>query len=139
MRVFVDTNIFLDYYFDRKDSIKPLGEFAFNFFRDALKCKFSILLCNPVIRELEKTVGLEKIGVFKSHMSALKLAGKLEIIEETTWQVSEAQNLNRRRGLPLNDCIIAVMARDQGVSIVTRDMHFWEFGFITALTPEELL
>lgn len=51
-RIYVDTNVYLDYFEERKDRIRPLDEFAYSVFRRAIECEFEIVISDWVIREL---------------------------------------------------------------------------------------
>lgn len=52
--IYCDTNVYLDYFFDRRDNIRPLGEFAHQVIQRALGCEFYIVISDWVITELNK-------------------------------------------------------------------------------------
>jgi len=52
MKVYCDTNIFLDFLENRKDKLKPLGELAFQIFKRAINCEFYIIFSNHTKKEL---------------------------------------------------------------------------------------
>tara|TARA_Y100000310_G_C20123847_1_gene552718 strand:+ start:141 stop:398 length:258 start_codon:yes stop_codon:yes gene_type:complete len=52
MKVYCDTNIFLDFFDDRNDHIRPLGEFTFQIFKRAINCEFHIVFSTHVKKEL---------------------------------------------------------------------------------------
>jgi predicted nucleic acid-binding protein len=139
MRVFVDTNVFLDYYFDRKDSVKPLGEFAFNFFNAAIGCRFTVLISIEVIEELELATGFGMDKIWEVILGRLKETGKIELLEPTKSQTAMAGRLKKEKVLPFNDCLFAAIAFDLGIPLVSRDRHFEQFEFVKAMLPEELL
>lgn len=56
VRVYVDANIYLDYFEDRADGLRPLGEFAFQIFKRALECEFEIVVSDWLIQELNKKI-----------------------------------------------------------------------------------
>lgn len=138
MKVFVDSNIFLDYYFDRKNHIKPLGEFAFQFIKRALACEFELVICDRVLDEIKRKLELNSLEVERRIFHELNSAKKLEIIDYSDQQALEAKQLGKNTGFPINDCLYAVIARDLTIPIVSRDNHFKEILFVEVFSPEEL-
>jgi hypothetical protein len=62
MLMYLDTNIYLDYWESRRDSLRPLGEFAFSIIRRAVECEFEILISNLFLHELKERIKEEEIG-----------------------------------------------------------------------------
>ncbi len=52
MKCYVDTSIWRDFYEDRKDKFRPLGEFAFEFFKMVKINQAKILYSDFIIKEL---------------------------------------------------------------------------------------
>lgn len=44
MKIYLDTCIYLDYLMDRKDNLRPLGEFAFQLLKRTFECEFEIII-----------------------------------------------------------------------------------------------
>jgi len=61
MLIYCDTNIYIDYFENREDNLRPLGTFAFELLRRTIECEFTIVVSDFVISELEKYVEEEKI------------------------------------------------------------------------------
>ena len=61
-RFYVDTNIWLDFAFDRKDNLRPLGELAFQFFKTCRKNKWRTLYSELVLKELGKKLAPREIN-----------------------------------------------------------------------------
>ena len=55
-KILLDTNIYLDFYLDRKDNLKPLGEFAFNLIRETVSCKYFVLITDAHLKEMNVVV-----------------------------------------------------------------------------------
>jgi predicted nucleic acid-binding protein len=51
MRIYIDTNVYLDYFLERKKSTH-----AFKIFKKTLSCKFQIIVSNHVLRELSNMI-----------------------------------------------------------------------------------
>ncbi len=132
-RVYVDTNVYLDYFEGRTDGIRPLGEFAYSFFRRALGCEFEIVISDLVIRELKK------------HEAPNKLHGLLLHDLKSAKKLIAAKSLPEERASARTDCnpgdmIHALIAKRAGCAfIVTRNIaDFLNFSsIIEAKLPEE--
>jgi len=139
MKVFVDTNIFLDYYLDRKDNIRPLGEFAFNFINESIKCKYDVLICEISIIELKNYLGLDRKQVFDRILKALIEKDKLTVLDYSENQFKESLHFSKKYGIPKADALFAILARDNNAILLTRDYHFEIFNKIIKISkPEEL-
>ena len=123
MKAVVDSNIFLDYYLDRKDSMLPLGEFAFRFFKEAIECKYLILVCETNIAELGRVLRKKQNDLWKTVFSDLAEANKIRLIKYSEKQLAEAKEISCTKGIPLNDCLFAVLARDNKAILISRDKH----------------
>ncbi|MFH1239628.1 MAG: PIN domain-containing protein [Candidatus Diapherotrites archaeon] len=138
-RVFVDSNIFLDYYFDRKDSIKPLGEFAFQFFNNAVSCKYFLIIPKDVVFEIKNILNCNESHLQNTVFKELLNAKKIEFIDSSDTQVEEARKISKKFNIPKTDSLCAVLARDYGAIVVSRDKHFEKLNHITkSFLPEEL-
>jgi len=139
-KVLVDSNIFLDYYLDRRDNLLPLGEFAFQFVEKALKCKYLLVICNSTLREISSNLGISEDTVWEKVLSGLKKKNKIELVQYSHEQVMEARIISKEKNVAFNDALFAIMARDKGILVVTRDWHFFEelSEIVGAVKPEEL-
>ncbi len=141
MKVFVDANIFLDYYFDGRDNLLPLGEVAFNFFRTALSGKYVIVISNEVIVEVASIMG---VGIQKAMtLIFAELIRKkiIEVVYALPLQKFSVAKISRERRVPFNDALYRVIASDIGIPVVSRDRHFHETlsDLVESFKPEELV
>ena len=51
--IYLDTNIYLDYFENRTDKLKPLGEFAFRIIKRAIDCEFKIVISSIILAEIK--------------------------------------------------------------------------------------
>ena len=71
-KFYLDTAIWRDYFEDRKDGIRPLGEFAFQFLKNCEKKGCKVLYSELVVYELKRDYSDEKIKmVFSSFQNLL--------------------------------------------------------------------
>ncbi|MBU0979637.1 MAG: PIN domain-containing protein [Nanoarchaeota archaeon] len=132
IRAYVDTNVFLDYFFDRKEPSKHLGEHAYQFFRLAMSGKIEVLISILVLKELEGKIDQS----FINHMLETILFHK--IIHITEKDLIRARIL---KGKSLSDTLHLVLAlKGQADCLVTRNKKdFNEFSYLLRiLFPEEV-
>jgi len=134
---YVDTLVWRDYHENRTDKFRPLGEWAFDFFKKVLNEKDTILYSYFVEIELKKDYNEQEIEKIFEIIKKHDLLKKIEINE---LQLKESRKISRERNLPFGDVIHAILARDNSAVIVTRDHHFEELQDIAICKkPEELL
>ena len=133
-RIYIDTNIYLDYCDRRKDLIRPLHEFAFDLFRRTLQCEFEIVISNFVLREIKRNIKNEK--TLDLLLSDLKNRGKLVYLQSTNADDSKARAYEN-----WSDALHAILARKANCKyIVTRNLSdFLQFSdILEPKLPEQL-
>ncbi|MBU2637418.1 MAG: PIN domain-containing protein [Nanoarchaeota archaeon] len=135
-RYYVDTQIWRDYYENRKDRFRPLGEWALRFFNQSVEQRDIIFYSGIVIDELKKQYDIEQIKkIFRIIPAKL-----LQKLATTTEQFHEALRLKAERKVPLGDAFHAVVARDNNAIVISRDRHFLLLEDIAPhKKPEELI
>lgn len=130
----MDTAIWGDYFEDRGNGIRPLGEFAFLFLKKCEENKWKVLYSEPVLLELK-----EFAEQFYERFSAFK--GMVFEVPATEKQVKEARKLARKRNVPFNDAFHAVIARDNKAVLISMDWHFQEklSDIVECRAPEEII
>lgn len=119
-KFYLDTAIWRDYFEDRKDGLRPLGEFAFQFLKNCEKHGCKVLYSNLVVQELRAHYSKERVAEVFSSFTHLLV--EVQISDE---QISEARKIvSSADGTHLKDALHSVLARDNGAVMVTRDAHF---------------
>lgn len=137
-RLYLDTDILLDYLLDRKDKMRPLGEFAFQLLKRTLSCEFVITISDFVIRELDNTKPNWRDYNMFPELYAL---GKITLAELDSVYLKEAERINKEYDVPWFDSIHYVLAKKSGCILVTQDKHFDELkkqNEVMIAKPEEL-
>lgn len=117
----------------------PLGEFAFQFVKRAVSCEFTFVICDLILNEVASHLKTDKERVLALIFSELTKKQKLQIIDYSDELVLAAKKLARERALPLNDCIFALIAKEEGLIVVSRDKHFEQLSDIVfCFKPEDL-
>ena len=128
-----DTSVWRDYLEDRRDGLRPLGEFAFQFLQDCLAHGCRVLYAEPVLFELQAVS-----AHWVQHLLTT-FKGCLVQVHATRAQAAEAREIAKHRGMAFNDVFHAVIARDHKAVLVTRDRHFEELlDIVESKTPEDV-
>ncbi len=136
-KFYVDTNIWPDFALNRRDSIRPLGELAFSFFRKVVRKKWQILYSNFVVGELEQH--LKPWEMQERCFGIVSDKGLLFKVALSTEQSFEAERVSKKFGVPFGDAIHAIIARDSKAVVVSRDRHFQTLHeIVTTFLPEEI-
>ncbi len=133
MNVLVDTNIYIDFLGKRR-----YWRAAQRFFNDTVSCKHKIFIIDKIIRELERN---EIVNEFYETIEfELNKKNKLEFISFSRKDVEEAFKLSRLKNIPFVDTLIAIVAKNNNLIVVTRDKHFFLdlAEIISVYKPEEL-
>ena len=135
-KYYVDTAIWRDLHENRTDKFRPLGEWAFEFFKKVLDDEKKILYSDLVIKELSGHFDIKTINNILNIASGRELLEKVEINKN---QTKEAFEIKKKLNVPFGDALHAILARDNNAVMVTRDKHFLEFDFVAVKKPEELI
>ena len=135
-KYYIDTCIWRDFHENRVDKFRPLGEWAFNLFRKIREAKSKVLYSDLILKEL--SIAYDEKGI-RELFSIVEKEGLLEKVAINAEQVKEAARLKRERNLPFGDVLHAIVARDNGAIMVTRDAHFENFAIGTICKPEDLV
>ena len=136
MRLFyVDTNIWIDYFENRSDGLRPLGEWANQFFIQCKQFHAHIVVSDHVLNELSQFYTPQQLDLF------FESFGKLIVnISTKNNQLVEAKNIER--SFPEShhaDILHAIIARDMNALVITRDKGFYSLSKIVRVArPEEI-
>ena len=135
-KYYLDTCIWLDYWENRKNKFRPLGEWAFEVIKNIDNEGGFILFSQKVKEELEEKYSYEKI---KKIISIIPNTNIIFIMENTR-QLRQAVKLARTLKIPRGDALHAILAREYDAVLVTRDKHFLELSCIIKVKkPEDLI
>jgi len=136
-KYYIDTLIWRDYYENRKDRFRPLGEWAFEFFKKAMMEDCLIFYSDFVEDELRKDYDVKKIKEIFTVIDKIQLLKRVEV---QPVQLKEAAKISKERNVPFGDALHAIIARDVGATVITRDHHFEDLQDIaSSKKPEDLI
>jgi predicted nucleic acid-binding protein len=127
----------MDFYENRKDRFRPLGEWAFELFRKIRNEKGIVLYSKATLKELGRYYNPAQI---KEIMQIVSNKGALLLVQINPEELREASALSKGLSIPFDDCLHAILARDNDAVMVTRDRHFEMLRNIAEIKkPEELI
>lgn len=134
-RFYLDTAIWRDYFEDRGDGIRPLGEFAFQFLKRCQQRKQFVLVSQIVENELLTHYSKEKVEQVFSSFSDIIVR-----VDHSKQQVSEALSfwVKANKKFPFSDILHSIIARDNNALLISRDWHFTEIKIAECAMPEEI-
>jgi predicted nucleic acid-binding protein len=134
-KFYLDTSVWRDYFEDRKDNMRPLGEFAFRFLKNCEERNDVVIVSNAVEKELLDHYARDRVN--EVFLSFVEIIVKIEYSKE---QSEEAFNFWKKEGkkFPLYDILHSIIARDSNAILITRDRHFEEIGVAECAKPEDI-
>ena len=136
-KFYLDSAIWRDYYENRSDNLRPLGEWALKLINMIIETEDLIIYSDIIIKELKIKYCEEEVSKILSIVNKINLLLKTEILE---LQIKEAAVLCKKRKVAFGDALHAILARDNNAVMVTRDKHFLELTDICEIKkPEDLI
>ncbi len=125
MKIYLDTCIYLDYLMDRKDNLRPLGEFAFQLLKRTFECEFEIIISDWVIKEINKQI--DDNILFFELIDKLENLNKLIKVSKSTAVEKKAKILTEKYKTHLADALHIILAEQAEaeflVTINVKDFH----------------
>lgn len=135
-RYYLDSCIWIDYFENRSDRFRPLGDWAFSLIQKIVQDSAQVIISDMTRVELEKQFSSKIVDTILEIIPRELLV----IIEASEKQSKEAMTLSKKLQIPFGDALHGVLARDSGAILVTRDKHFNEMSDqLTVRKPEELI
>ena len=119
LKIYCDTNIFLDYLEQRSDNIRPLYEFAYLFFSKGWNCHFNIVVSDWLMEELKRHQTDEKI---EEVLGEFKKKNKVIFVKREKSDMDKARSM----GDNWDDALHAVLAKKADADfLVTRNLRHY--------------
>jgi predicted nucleic acid-binding protein len=134
-KYYLDACIWRDYFENRSDKFRPLGEWAFELIKIIIENEDFFIISDLLIDELRKEYSDEEIK-YNLNFIPEKLIINLKEKESTS---KEAFELKQKSGIHFADALHFVLARSVGAVLVTRDRHFDELNSEYVKKPEDLI
>lgn len=134
MKYYIDTCIWIDYWENRTDNLRPLGEFAFNFF-SKLEDGDIVYYSYLTIKELRNKYSDETITKIFSIVDEYRLI----YLESDANHFKMAEAIARTGLAHKSDALHVVLAKEFGAKLITRDTQILLSGLVEAFAPEDLI
>jgi|SRR3989344_1626216 len=116
MKVYCDTCIFKDYFDEREDNIRPLKDFAIEFFSRGWNGGFKLIISDWLLNELRRHLEEKQINEI---LDKFKEKNKLIFIKEEKGDREKAKKISSHWQDPLH----AILANKSGADyLATRDI-----------------
>ncbi len=131
-RIYVDTNVFIDFFEDRNDGLRPLGELASQLFQRAFGCEFRIITSSLVLKELKDNNHLDDYTEF---VRQNKKFNKFEFVNIAN---SDKAAASKGKNSHYQDRLHYILAEKANAELfITRNWKdFCGLGKIPVLLPE---
>ena len=136
--IYVDTNIYIDFFENRTEGFKPFGELARQLFDRALDCEFKIIVSQVVVEEIKDNGYTD---VFNDFLNNLKSRNKILPAVFTNKDRIKANELKDLRKTPYKDtCHVILAQKVNAECLITRNIKDYEnISDIIFVTLPELI
>lgn len=129
--IYIDTNVYLDFFKNRTDYLRPLGEFANQLFQNSRQCKYNILISPFVAKELQNKCNKKELNIF---LNEFKKIGKLKLVRYSNEDINKAQKYQHWQ-----DRLHEILAKKGNAKyLVTRNLKDFKGDLIQIKLPENL-
>ena len=142
MKIYVDSNIFLNVWFEEMLRFSPAFYHSRKLLDAILECKFRLVISDLTVKELSRKTNLSKEIIMKEYLRPYDMVEKLTVIETTKDMIREAGSISRKYRLHASDALHALVAKNEGCILVTRDKELRATARrigLRAVLPEELI
>ena len=116
LKVYCDANIFIDYFDERSDKLRPLKDFAFEFFSKGWNCSFNLIVSDWLLLELKRYLEDKQIDEV---LDKFKRNNKLILIKEEAGDKDKARKISEH----WQDSLHAILAsKAQADYLATRNI-----------------
>lgn len=115
--VYFDTNFYLDYFYNRRDNIRPLGEFAHQALIKVFSGDYSVVVSDWLLEEISKNKASEPMN---------ELIERLKEAKKYVYVSTGSEDIQRAKKLPTHkqDALHVILALKAGATIlVTNNLN----------------
>ena len=137
MKYYIDACIWRDYFENRSDKFRPLGDWALALIKKIIKDEDGYILYSDLIEDELLDYLTEKQV---NEIFSVVPKGILIKVKVSLEQFRKAKYIPKKSKIPLKDAIHAILAASNNAILVTRDKHFYELqDFVIIRKPEDLI
>lgn len=135
MKYYIDTCIWFDYFENRQDNFRPLGEWAIQLINKIIDEEGIFIFTDILIKELKTYYVEEKI---KSFLDIIP-SQLIKFVKVKNYDLEEAKNIKLKYKIPLGDALHIVLSRHLNAVLISRDSHFFIIDEVECYKPEDLI
>lgn len=129
--IYIDTNVYLDFFLNRKDTLRPLGDFAHELFRKTRSCAYILVTSTLVLKELDQKCDSKRLYEF---LDEFKKNKKIICVSFTGQEIRCA-----KKCLHWEDRLHEILAHKSNAKyLVTRNLKDFEGDLVEIVLPENL-
>jgi len=118
MKIYCDTNIYMDFFEGRSDYLRPLDEFAFQIFKRVENGEFTLIISDHLLYELRNHIEEKKITEL---LQPLNQKGRIIKIFKTREDILKAKEISKENW---KDALHAILAnKAKAVYLLTRNIQ----------------
>ena len=118
MKIYCDTNIYLDYLLGRTDYLRPLNEFAYEIFRRIDEGEFNLIISDHLLYELENNIDDE--NKITELLKPLHKKGRIIKVTKTREDILKAKEISKKHW---KDALHAILAnKAKAIYLLTRNI-----------------
>jgi predicted nucleic acid-binding protein len=137
-KYYLDACIWIDFHAGRIGTCgRPLGKYAGKLFMHIVKNRHLLLFSNITTNEMRTEMSQKEV---EDIMTVAESIVPLQKASFTTEDCEEAAEIARKRKVPLNDALNAIIARKNKAIMVSQDKHYLRLKDIAEVKkPEEII
>ncbi len=129
--IYIDTNVWIDFFLNREDNLRPLGDFAHELFVKTSQCKYKIITSDWLIKELTKTNHLDSYRQLEEQLVKLN---KIKYIKTEYKELMSAKKHQH-----WHDALHEILAiKANAIYLVTRNVKDFTGEKVIITYPENL-
>jgi len=105
IKIYCDTNVYLDFLLGRTDFLRPLNEFAYQIFKRVEEGEFDLIISDHLLYELKNNIHNKEQIV--ELLTRLKKAGKIIKVYKTQEDIARAKQISLKNW---KDALHAILA-----------------------------
>lgn len=135
-KYYLDSCIWIDYFENRSDKFRPLGDWALRAIKKIISEGSVIIYSDLVEEELSAKISSDEA---KQIMSIVPEENLL-YVEASPEQIIDATEFSKKFKIPAKDALHARIAMDNNAVLITRDKHFYDIAKkVKIKKPEDLI
>jgi len=121
MKIYCDTNIYMDFLLGRKDYLRPLDEFAYQIFKRVDDGEFTLIISDHLLYELRNN--LEDANKITELLQPLYKKGRIIKVFKTKEDINQAKIISKEHW---KDALHAILAnKAKAVYLLTRNIQHY--------------